>query len=97
MRANLDRIDFAAAEAKEREIRHDVMAHVHAFGLACPRAEPIIHLGATSECVCGNADLMLYREALALECLQDAGVRRGVGAAPGEREVEGLHGSSLSW
>ncbi len=66
MRANLDRIDFAAAEAKEREIRHDVMAHVYAFGLACPQAEPIIHLGATSECVCGNADLMLYREGLSL-------------------------------
>ncbi|HNS00050.1 MAG TPA: adenylosuccinate lyase [Planctomycetota bacterium] len=66
MRANLDRIDFAAAQAKEREIRHDVMAHVHAFGLACPHAEPVIHLGATSECVCGNADLILYRDGLAL-------------------------------
>ncbi len=66
MRANLDCIDFEAAEKKEREIRHDVMAHVYAFGLACPHAEPIIHLGATSECVCGNADLVLYREALGL-------------------------------
>lgn len=66
MRANLDAIDFACAEAKEREIRHDVMAHVYAFGQACPKAAGIIHLGATSECICGNADLILEREALRL-------------------------------
>ncbi|MCI8526492.1 MAG: adenylosuccinate lyase [Oscillospiraceae bacterium] len=57
-------IDFAAAAEKEREIRHDVMAHIHTFGLSCPGARGIIHLGATSCYVTDNADLILYREAL---------------------------------
>jgi adenylosuccinate lyase len=66
MRRNLDNIDFETAKAKEREIRHDVMAHVYAFGLQCPKAKPIIHLGATSEFLNGNTDLLLMREALIL-------------------------------
>ncbi len=66
MEAHLDDIDFAVAEAREREVRHDVMAHVHAFGLQCPRAAPIIHLGATSMYVVDNTDLILQREALGL-------------------------------
>ncbi len=66
MRANLENIDFACARQKEREIRHDVMAHVYAFGQVCPQAAGIIHLGATSEFVCGNTDLMLQRDALTL-------------------------------
>ena len=59
-------IDFDAAAAKEKEIRHDVMAHVYAYGLKCPSAEPIIHLGATSQFVGCNTDLLLQKEALHL-------------------------------
>ncbi|MBU0480125.1 MAG: adenylosuccinate lyase [Proteobacteria bacterium] len=66
LKANLDDIDFQAAAAKEKEIRHDVMAHVYAYGLKCPTAEPIIHLGATSQFVGCNTDLILQRNALAL-------------------------------
>ena len=50
----------------EKELRHDVMAHVHAYGEQCPSARPIIHLGATSCYVTDNADLMLLREGLDL-------------------------------
>ncbi len=66
MRAQVDRIDFAAAAQYERQLRHDVMAHVHAYGDACPAARGIIHLGATSCFVTDNADLLLMREALAI-------------------------------
>ncbi len=66
MRSSLETIDFNAAREKEKQIRHDVMAHVHAFGLQCPKAAGIIHLGATSEFVCGNTDIILQREALRL-------------------------------
>ena len=64
LEANICNIDFAYAEAKEREVRHDVMAHVHAYGKAAPKAAGIIHLGATSCYVTDNADLILYREGL---------------------------------
>jgi adenylosuccinate lyase len=66
LRANVDTIDFDVAEAYERKLRHDVMAHVHAFGDVCPRARPIIHLGATSCYVTDNTDLILMREGLSL-------------------------------
>ena len=66
MRANLDNIDFEAVAQYERRIRHDVMAHVHAFGDVAPTAKPFIHLGATSAYVTDNADLMLMRRGLAL-------------------------------
>jgi adenylosuccinate lyase len=66
LRANVDNIDFAAAERYERRLRHDVMAHVHAYGDACPTARPIIHLGATSCYVTDNTDLLLLREAFTL-------------------------------
>lgn len=66
MRAHLDDINFAEAEAKEREVRHDVMAHVHAFGVQCPTAKPIIHLGATSCFVGDNTDLIQMRDALGI-------------------------------
>ncbi|MCO6455710.1 MAG: adenylosuccinate lyase [Pirellulaceae bacterium] len=66
MRAHLDSIDFAAAAGYERRLRHDVMAHVHAFGDDCPDARPVIHLGATSCFVTDNTDLLLLREALQL-------------------------------
>ena len=64
MRAHLDDIDFAAAARYEHALRHDVMAHVHAFGDQCPRARAIIHWGATSCFVTDNTDLILLREAL---------------------------------
>ncbi|MDZ4857534.1 MAG: adenylosuccinate lyase [Candidatus Hydrogenedentes bacterium] len=64
LRAHVDNIDFAAAERFERELRHDVMAHVHAYGLVAPTARPIIHLGATSCYVGDNTDLILMREGL---------------------------------
>jgi len=66
MRQHVDDIDFAAAERYERRLRHDVMAHVHAFGDVCPAARPIIHLGATSCYVTDNTDLLLIRESLEL-------------------------------
>jgi adenylosuccinate lyase len=66
MRANLDKIDFDQVAAYERRFRHDVMAHVHAFGDAAPAAKPFIHLGATSAYVTDNADLILMRRGLQL-------------------------------
>ncbi len=64
MRAHLDDIDFAAVARYEETLRHDVMAHIHAFGDAAPAARPIIHLGATSCFVTDNADLVLIRDGL---------------------------------
>lgn len=64
MSAHLDDVDYAVAEAREKEVRHDVMAHVYAFGKACPTAAPIIHLGATSCYVGDNADVIGLREAM---------------------------------
>jgi adenylosuccinate lyase len=64
LRSKVDDIDFAAATAHERRLRHDVMAHVYAYGDACPTARKIIHLGATSCYVTDNADLLLMREGL---------------------------------
>ncbi len=66
LRAHVDTIDFAAAEQHERRLRHDVMAHVHAYGDQCPSARAIIHLGATSCYVTDNTDLILMREALGM-------------------------------
>ncbi len=64
LRQHIDDIDFAAAERHEKKFRHDVMAHVHAYGDACPEAKAIIHLGATSCYVTDNTDLLLLREGL---------------------------------
>lgn len=61
-----DDIDFELAAKYEKELRHDVMAHVHAYGDRCPSARGIIHLGATSCYVTDNTDLILMREALQL-------------------------------
>ena len=66
MEKHLEKIDFAAADAYEKQFRHDVMAHIHAFGDECPDAKPIIHLGATSCFVTDNADLIQFKEALHL-------------------------------
>lgn len=59
-----DEIDYDAVAAKEKLLRHDVMAHIHVYGESCPNAAGIIHLGATSCYVTDNADLMIYRDAL---------------------------------
>jgi adenylosuccinate lyase len=66
MRANQENIDYDLAAAKEKEIRHDVMAHVFEFGTKCPKAEGIIHLGATSQFVVCNTDLIIQKEAFSL-------------------------------
>ncbi len=66
MREHLDDIDFEAVEAKEKELRHDVMSHIHVFGLSCPLAMPIIHLGATSCFVTDNTELIQMREGMAV-------------------------------
>jgi adenylosuccinate lyase len=66
MRDHLDDIDFDSVAAYERRFRHDVMAHVHAFGDVAPAAKPFIHLGATSAFVTDNADLILMRRGLEL-------------------------------
>ena len=66
MRSNIDNIDYEFAKQKEREVRHDVMAHVLTFGRQCPKAKPIIHLGATSCFVGDNTDIIVMREALRL-------------------------------
>jgi adenylosuccinate lyase len=66
IRSFRDRLNLDVAEAHERRLRHDVMAHVHALGDQCPDAKGIIHLGATSCFVTDNADLMLIREGLTM-------------------------------
>ena len=62
--AHITDIDFEVAAAREKEVRHDVMAHVYAYGKVAPSAAGIIHLGATSCYVTDNADIVLYRDGL---------------------------------
>lgn len=66
MKAHLRDINYEVAARKEAEVRHDVMAHIHAFGEQCPKAKPIIHLGATSCYVGDNTDIILMKSALLL-------------------------------
>lgn len=66
LRRSIDDINYDAAEAREREVRHDVMAHVHAYGLQAPGSAGIIHLGATSAYVTDNGDILQMRDALML-------------------------------
>jgi len=66
MKSKVEDIDFERADEYEKEFRHDVMAHVHAFGEAAPKAKPIIHLGATSAFVGDNTDIIQHKEALKL-------------------------------
>lgn len=63
MEANRDNINYEVAEEREKLVRHDVMSHVYAFGVQCPAAQPIIHLGATSCYVGDNTDIVILREA----------------------------------
>ena len=64
LEANIDNIDYAAAAESEKLVRHDVMSHVYAYGLVCPKAAGIIHLGATSCYVGDNTDVIIMRDAL---------------------------------
>lgn len=64
LEANIDNIDYAAAAEREKLVRHDVMSHVYAYGLVCPKAKGIIHLGATSCYVGDNTDVIIMRDAL---------------------------------
>jgi len=66
LRQHMDDINYDVAEAQEKIVRHDVMAHVHAYGVQCPKARPIIHLGATSCFVGDNTDLIVMHSALKL-------------------------------
>ena len=62
--AHITDIDYECVSQREKEVRHDVMAHVYAYGQVAPTAAGIIHLGATSCYVTDNADLVIYRDAL---------------------------------
>ena len=73
MEAHLTDIDYDLAAQTEKELRHDVMAHIHTFGTLCPKAMPIIHLGATSCYVGDNTDVIIMREGL--ELIRDKLVR----------------------
>ena len=66
LKANQENINFEEARAREKLVRHDVMSHVYAYGLQCPKAKGIIHLGATSCYVGDNTDIILMTEALKL-------------------------------
>ncbi len=66
MKAHIEDINYDVARAREKEVRHDVMSHVYAFGKLCPKAAGIIHLGATSCYVGDNTDVIIMREALLL-------------------------------
>ena len=64
LEAHIDDIDFDMAAKEEKELRHDVMAHVHTYGACCPKAKGIIHLGATSCYVGDNTDVIVMRDAM---------------------------------
>ena len=66
LKAHAEDINYEEARAREKVVRHDVMSHVYAYGLQCPKAKGIIHLGATSCYVGDNTDIIIMREALQL-------------------------------
>ena len=66
MESHVDDINFDVAKAREKEVRHDVMSHIYAYGKQCPKAAPIIHLGATSCYVGDNTDVIIMRDAMHL-------------------------------
>lgn len=74
LREHIDDVDFEAAAKYERDLRHDVMAHIHAYKDVCPTAGPVIHLGATSCYVTDNTDLLVLRDALEMVCQRVAAV-----------------------
>ena len=94
MRAHLDEIDFDAVAAYERRFRHDVMAHVHAFGDVAPAARGFIHYGATSAYVTDNADLILMRRGLELLRGKTLNVLRALASFAREWRAEPTLGST---
>ena len=66
MKEHQDEINYDVAKEREKLVRHDVMSHVHAYGVQCPKAKGIIHLGATSCYVGDNTDIIIMKEALQL-------------------------------
>ena len=66
LKAHAEDINYDVAKAREKEVRHDVMSHVYAYGVQCPKAKGIIHLGATSCYVGDNTDIIVMTEALKL-------------------------------
>lgn len=78
LKAHADDINYEVAEAREKEVRHDVMSHVHAYGVQCPKAAGIIHLGATSCYVGDNTDIIIMTEALRLVEKKLVGVIRSL-------------------
>ena len=66
LKAHADDINYDVAKAREKEVRHDVMSHVYAYGVQCPKAKGIIHLGATSCYVGDNTDIIIMTEAMKL-------------------------------
>ena len=78
MRATVADLNLDVAAKYEKELRHDVMAHIHAWGEQCPAARPILHLGATSCFVGDNTDLIISRDALAIVKSQLVGVIRNL-------------------
>jgi adenylosuccinate lyase len=94
MRAHLADIDFDAATAYERRFRHDVMAHVHAFGDAAPSAKGFIHYGATSAYVTDNADLILMRRGMELLRAKILNVLRALSEFAREWRAEPTLGST---
>jgi adenylosuccinate lyase len=94
MREHLDDIDFAVAASYEKRFRHDVMAHVHAFGDAAPAARGFIHYGATSAYVTDNADLILMRHGLELLREKVVRVLRALSAFAREWRAEPTLGST---
>lgn len=80
LESHIGDIDYDAVSRREHEVRHDVMAHIYAYGLVCPKAAPIIHLGATSCYVTDNADLIIYRDAIDLLRKELLGVMRDLSA-----------------
>ena len=66
LKAHAEDINYDVARERERQVRHDVMSHVYAYGVQCPKAKVIIHLGANSCYVCDNTDIIVMTEALKL-------------------------------
>ena len=84
LEAHISDIDFECAKEREKEVRHDVMAHVYTYGKVAPSAAGIIHLGATSCYVTDNADIILYRDALKFIRNGVIGVIKNLAAFAGE-------------
>ena len=93
LEAHKDDINYEDAIAREKLVRHDVMSHVYAYGLQCPKAKGIIHLGATSCYVGDNTDVIIMREGLHPLPARAADHRRQARHALDERAVHGSGGA----